>query len=202
MAETGAYSRDVIREIANDRDITVTFSEADLNKEMALADLARQADHVVLLCDHEGDEEEADMRTIFRLLNLRDVRTRYSLAFNITAEMRREQNQNLVVSDDHTDFVVSSNMSSLFLAQLAESPELAGVFDEILSNRGNELYLKNAGTLFCTGERTAAELRMTALRQNYIMLGYIKDGESMFNPGLHDSVYLGLEDSVIVLGEN
>lgn len=202
MAETGAYSRDVIREIANDRDITVTFSEADLNKEMALADLARQADHVVLLCDHEGDEEEADMRTIFRLLNLRDVRTRYSLAFNITAEMRREQNQNLVVSDDHTDFVVSSNMSSLFLAQLAESPELAGVFDEILSNRGNELYLKNAGTLFCTGERTVAELRMTALRQNYIMLGYIKDGESVFNPGLHDSVYLGLEDSVIVLGEN
>ncbi|MBR2595981.1 MAG: hypothetical protein IKE06_06610, partial [Solobacterium sp.] len=44
MAETGAYSRDVIKEIANDRDITVTFSEADLNKEMALADLARQAD--------------------------------------------------------------------------------------------------------------------------------------------------------------
>ena len=202
MAETGDYPRDVIREIASDCDFTVTFSEADMSKEMALADLARQADHVVLLCDHEGDEEEADMRTIFRLLNLRDIRTRYSLAFNITAELRREQNQNLVADDDHTDFVVSSNMSSLFLAQLAESPELAGVFGEILSNHGNELYLKNAGTLFCTGEHTVAELRLTALRQKYIMLGYIKDGESVFNPGLHDSVYLGLEDSVIVLGEN
>ena len=202
MAETGDYPRDVIREIASDCDFTVTFSEADMSKEMALADLARQADHVVLLCDHEGDEEEDDMRTIFRLLNLRDVRTRYSLAFNITAELRREQNQNLVAADDHTDFVVSSNMSSLFLAQLAESPELAGVFGEILSNHGNELYLKNAGTLFCTGEHTVAELRLTALRQKYIMLGYIKDGESVFNPGLHDSVYLGLEDSVIVLGEN
>ena len=202
MAETGDYPRDVIREIASDCDFTVTFSEADMSKEMALADLARQADHVVLLCDHEGDEEEADMRTIFRLLNLRDIRTRYSLAFNITAELRREQNQNLVADDDHTDFVVSSNMSSLFLAQLAESPELAGVFGEILSNHGNELYLKNAGTLFCTGEHTVAELRLTALRQKYIMLGYMKDGESVFNPSLHETVYLGLDDSVIVLGEN
>ena len=117
-------------------------------------------------------------------------------------ELRREQNQNLVADDDHTDFVVSSNMSSLFLAQLAESPELAGVFGEILSNHGNELYLKNAGTLFCTGEHTVAELRLTALRQKYIMLGYMKDGESVFNPGLHETVYLGLDDSVIVLGEN
>ncbi|MBR7187677.1 MAG: hypothetical protein IKD53_03890 [Clostridia bacterium] len=55
------------------------------------------------------------------------------------------------MSDDRTDFVVTSSMSSLFLAQLAESPELIEVFQEILSNKGNELYLKSAEKLEMVG---------------------------------------------------
>ena len=105
------------------------------------------AKHIVVLNDHDKDPEEADMESIFLLLNLRDIRKRFNLDFNITVEMQQEHNQKLVSRGDHTDFLVVSNMSSLILAQLAESPELIDVFREILSNEGNELYLKNVGLL-------------------------------------------------------
>jgi len=166
--------------------------------------LAENAEHIVLLCSYDEDAEDADMKTTFLLLHLRDLRSRFSLQFNITAEMRREANQRLAASDDHTDFVVASDMSSLFLAQLAESPELADVFREILSNKGNELYLKNAKDLKCSGEHTTAELRGIALKQQYILLGYMKaeNKESIFNPPLYETITLQDHDSVIVLGED
>ena len=118
-------------------------------------------------------------------------------------EMRREHNQRLVVSDDNTDFVVSSNMSALFLAQLAESPELTGVFSEILSNEGSEFYLKTAGFLQCAGERSVAEIRKIALAQGYIVLGYMKNNsfECTFNPPLKETITLDDDDSIIVVGE-
>jgi len=178
--------------------------EGDLNRSESLLQLARLSEHIVILSDPEVDEEEADMANIFLLLNLRDIRTRYGLDYNITAEMRRENNQSLVATGDNTDFVVASNMSSLFLAQLSESPELIGAFSEILSNKGNELYLKEACLLHCEGEKTTAEIRRLAYRQGYIVLGYrlVDRNESFYNPSLDEKISLGPEDQLIVLGES
>ena len=154
-----------------------------------------------MLSDHEKDEDDADMESIFLLLNLRDLRARYGLRFNITAEMRKERNQNLVAGGDRTDFVVASSMSSLCLAQLAESPELLGVFRELLSNEGNELFLKTAAQLGLAGTNTTAELRTLALAERYVLLGYIRGGESVFNPPLRAETTLAPADLLIVLGE-
>jgi hypothetical protein len=143
------------------------------------------------------------MFAIFLLLNLRDIRIRYHLRYNITAEMRIEKNQSLVVSDDHTDFVVASNMASLFLAQLAESPQLSGAFEEILSNEGNELFMKQASHINCAGTYTVSELRQIAFRQGYIFLGYLStDFEYVFNPSLNETLNINNRDSIIVFGEN
>ena len=63
----------------------------DLN-ERKLLEITRNAEHIILLSNY-GDEEEADMESIFLLLNLREIREKYQLDFNITSEMRREKNQ-------------------------------------------------------------------------------------------------------------
>ena len=117
--------------------------------------------------------------------------------------MRRENNQSLIENDDKTDFVVASNMSSLLLAQLAESPELLGAFRELLSNTGNELYLKEASVFGLQGTLTTAEIRQTTLQHGYLFMGYIKEGaaKSIFNPRLLDSITLNPEDELIVIGE-
>ena len=185
------------------RGLAIEFldNEEGFRSEEALLELARLGRHIVVLNDHGKDEEAADLETIFLILHLRDLRTRYGLRFNITAEMRTEHNQNLVASEDHTDFVVASSMSSLFLAQLAESPELIDVFREILSNEGNELYLKEVERYHLEGAYTVRELRELMLRHGYIFLGYVnEEKDSLFNLPLEETVELRAGDALIVLG--
>ena len=191
-----------LERIASERDIELEYCVCNPRSEKDLLSMAQKTEHIVILNDHGKDDEAADMDNIFLILNLRDLRDRYGLKFNITIEMRKEHNQNLVGRGDHTDFLVSSSMSSLFLAQLAESPELIGVFREILSNTGNELYLKNAEDARLTGPRTVRELRRILLRRGYIFLGYLNaEKESRFNIPLEETLDPGPEECFIVLGE-
>lgn len=200
----GRCDKEAVRESVADREgMEVNFYDGDYTKNSTLLKLAGMASHIVVLSDHSVDEEKADTQNIFILLNLRDFKVRYGFKYNITMEMRREHNQRLVLSDDNTDFVVSSNMSALFLAQLAQSPELTGVFREILSNEGSEFYLKTAGFLQCAGERSTAEIRNIAMAQGYIVLGYMKNNsyQCIFNPPLKETITLEEDDSIIVVGE-
>ena len=200
----GRCDKEAVRESVADREnMEISFFDGEYTKNATLYKLAKMASHIVVLSDHSIDEEAADTQSIFVLLNLRDFKVRCGLKYNITVEMRREHNQRLVVSDDNTDYVVSSNMSALFLAQLAASPELTGAFREILSNEGSEFYLKTAGTLQCEGEHSVAELRKIALAQGYLLLGYMKAGsfDCTFNPPLKEVIKLDEVDSLIVVGE-
>ncbi len=191
-----------LERIARNRNIILEYIPDDLHEEGSLLNLARMAHHIVVLNDHDRDPEEADMEVIFLLLHLRDIRRRYCLDFNITVEMQKEHNQKLVGSGDYTDFLVSSSMSSLILAQLAESPELINVFREILSNEGNELYLKSAKDYNVQGVHSIQELRIALLRNHYILLGFLDgDKKSTFNSPLEKTISLGEDDYLIVLGE-
>ena len=201
-AEMTAKEQQKAERIAAAREIDIVYCDGDLQSEEFLLELAKKAPHIVILNDHGREEEAADMETIFRLLNLRDIRTRFGLEYNLTVEMQKEHNQYLVGRGDHTDFLVTSSMSSLFLAQLAESPELFDVFRELLSNNGNELYLKPAAALGLPGVHSVRDLRRRALRMGYILLG-CRDEESgsRFNLPLEAELMLRDTDEIIVLGE-
>lgn len=194
--------RQRIDAIAAERGIDIQYRNSNPDNVRDLEEIAMAAAHIVILNDHKKDEERADMDAVFTLLNLRDIRTRYGLHFNITAEMNMEQNQQLVVSNDHTDFVVTSSMSSLFLAQLAYSHELLDVFNELLSNEGNEFYMKEASDLNCVGAYSVRDLRYSLLNIGYILLGYINEDTYHFNPLLNETVDLKKGDHLILLGEN
>lgn len=194
--------KEKIDSIASARGLSVRYIKGNVRDEATLQSIADTAEHVVILSDHSKDEEAADMETIFTLLNLRDLRTKYDLKFNITAEMHSERNQQLVAGDDHTGFVVISSMSSLLLAQLAENPELLDVFREILSNKGSELYLKSPDSISATGSHTVRDLRLMSIRKGYILLGYISAEENHFNPPLNEMVNIDELDSLIVLSKD
>ncbi len=191
------------RKICEDREMTYDFDTNDLFEEQKLLESTRNAEHIIILSRHDTDPDESDMNTIFLLLNLRDIRSRYRLRYNITAEMRLESNQSLIDAKDHTDYIVASNMSSLFLAQLAESPRLIGAFEELLSNRGNELFMKKASRIHCSGTHTVCQLRQIIRAQGYIFLGYMNsDKEKFFNPPLDEVLEIKDSDRIIVLGES
>lgn len=200
---TTAEENEELRRIASERDLELIFHQGNTSPEETLEELARIAKHVVILNDHLRDPEEADMEAVLLLLNLRDIRERAGLEFNITVELRREQNHKLASRRDHTDFLVSSSMSSLILAQLAENPDLKDVFRELLSNDGNELYLKNAGQMRLTGKHTVRELRAAMLDRGYVLLGHLDaEKNSRYNLPLDETLDIKEEDDLIVLGRN
>ena len=190
---------------ASARNLSLTYYSGDLNSESVLLDLAHIAEHIVILNGHDFNDDsvqDADMESIITLLNLRDIRTRYNLDFNITVEMMNEHDQGLVDVDDHTDFLVSSSISSLILAQLSESPHLIEVFQELLTNKGNELYLKKASRMKLTGEYSFRTLRRLLLRNDYILLGYLDaDKRSFFNCPSDKMITLTEKDELIVIGK-
>ena len=190
---------------ASARNLSLTYYSGDLNSESVLLDLAHMAEHIVILNGHDFNDDsvqDADMESIITLLNLRDIRTRYNLDFNITVEMMNEHDQGLVDVDDHTDFLVSSSISSLILAQLSESPHLIEVFQELLTNKGNELYLKKASRMKLTGEYSFRTLRRLLLRNDYILLGYLDaDKRSFFNCPSDKMITLTEKDELIVIGK-
>ena len=191
-----------IEQIIYERNLDVQYYKCNLRSEKDLNKMARMAEHIVILSDHDRNPEEADMDAILLLMNLRDIRKRFGLEFNITIEMQKEHNQRLVGRGDHTDFLVSSSMSSLILAQLAESPELIDVFREILSNTGNELFLKNVGAMGMTGSFSVRNLRQIMLSNGYIFLGHLdSEKNSHFNLSLDEKLELTKDDYLIVLGE-
>jgi len=207
VADVQESDKELIEKYAKDRsnyDLSI-FSDDISFGSGGLEKLVEEAGSVVLLSEHGVDDESADMHNIRLLLRLRDIRERLGHKFTITVEMRRESNRNLVAADDPTDFIVASDMASMVLAQLTETPELYSVFRELLSNEGNELYLKPAGMLGCAGEnRWVAELRLTALSKGYILLGFLKNGPDRraveLNPALRKHIELEAEDSLIVVG--
>ena len=182
----------------------LTICEDDIDEAEIMTELAKNVDHVVLLSDYTLGDEEADIQSIFRIMRLRDIRTKNDLKFNITAEMRKKSNLNLIREEEHMDYVVASNMSSLFLAQLCENYELDWLYKEILASWGNELYLKKAKDFGLEGTYTTVQLRNLALSNKCILLGYLRaeNYESFFNPGLSEEIQLNAEDSLIVLSEN
>ena len=193
----------MLEKIAEGRGMTLHYPQVNEYSEESLLKLAEMAEHFVILNDHDKDPEEADMEVLFLLMTLRDIRKRYGLKCNITIEMQKEYNQKLMGHGDHTDFLVSSSMSSLILVQLAENPELLAVFEEILSNEGNELYLKNVRTMGLEGKYTVRYLRSLALNQGYILLGILdEEKNSHFGLSLNEEVTLGGDDNLIILSEN
>ena len=201
--ETTPEEKEELRETAAARGISLTYNEEDARDAEVLLEIAGSARHIVILNRRDTDPEEADMEAVFLLLNLRDIRERYGLPFNITVEMQKEQNHKLAGRGDHTDFLVDSSMSSLILAQLAESPELIELFREIFSNKGNELYLKNVGAMKLCGRHSVRDLRRAMLRQGYILLGWLDAKKnSRFDLLLDEELELTEDDDLIVFGEN
>ena len=193
--------RNELNGIAGERGLALEYMSGNPGEPGVMLEVAKKFSHIVLLGDSETPGDEADMETMMLLLNFRDIRDRFGLRFNLTVEMRNESSQILAGAGDNTDFLVNTSMSSLILAQLAENPELTGFFTEILSNTGNEIYLKNAGSAGLCGNHSVAGLRKALLNAGYILLGYVDaNRRSAFLQSPGDSVTLCDGDDLIVIG--
>ena len=135
-------------------------------------------------------------------MKLMDLKETNDYPYNVTVELNMENSYNVAMRNNKIDYIVSSNIASLVLAQMSENTELEGVFEELLSNRGNELYSKplKPFNLSTKKDYSYAALKQIALSYGYTLVGYSHDDQMILNTELEDRITLDPNDRLIVLG--
>lgn len=131
----------------------LTFQLADTTNRRVLEDLdVTSYDHVVTLSYSDDlDAQSADSRTLITLLHLRDIARRQHRELAIVSEMQDVRNRDLATVTDADDFIVSEQLVSLMMSQVAENKDLGAVLQDLFDPNGAELYLKPAGDYVATG---------------------------------------------------
>ncbi|MBN2113577.1 MAG: hypothetical protein JW785_05550 [Acidimicrobiia bacterium] len=112
----------------------------------------RPADYNSIILLSEGDEvrnpDQIDAETILILLLIRRElereRARREVGTTVITELIESENQALAASTGVHDFVVSSRLVSMLLAQISEEPRIHEVCQSLFDEEGSEIYLKPA----------------------------------------------------------
>jgi hypothetical protein len=162
--------------------------------------------HIVTLSYAERlGVQQADAVTLVTLLHLRDIEERHGDSFSVVSEMLDARNQKLAEVTGADDFIVSENLVSLLLAQLAENKALGAVFEDLFDADGAEIYLKDAAGYVALGEPVPfAAVVEAARRRGEIAIGFdaaAARGERgpRINPRKGDRVTFAKGDRVVVL---
>ncbi len=159
----------------------------------------------LIVANTDIDAEEADAKTVITVLLLRDMfRPLGERKPRIISEILDPRTKDLLEQDYGADFVVSSEITSMLMAQISERRELNAVFADLFDSDGNEVYLKRAECFAMLGRTTSwLSVQKAARERREVALGYMKLGQKpLINPPQLESIVFGDEDRVIVLAED
>lgn len=170
-------------------------------------------DHVIVLGYSDTlPPQIADARTLITLAHLRAQIEALDHPVSIVSEMLDLRNRDLASVMRIDDFIVSSNLTSLMLAQISENKALSAVFADLLDAEGMEIYLKpvtdyvaaDTPVSFYTLVAAARERQEVAI--GYRLMAHASDPRRDFgvtvNPNKAESVAFGPQDRLIVIAES
>lgn len=163
-------------------------------------------DNVVLLASHWLEtREESDARTILAYLLLRDILVRESRP-GLVVELMDAGNLALF-RERPGEVIVSPQIISHMLAQVALRPGLAGVFDDLFGPEGAEILFRPAGTCGLAGREIGfAAVQAASAARREIALGVRftreRDGHAggiRLNPSRRARWTLDDDDEIVAL---
>ncbi len=149
--------------------------------------------------------EEADAHTVMTVLLLREVFKQFGDGRpRLISEILDPRTKDLLEHEYGADFVVSSEMTSMLLAQVSERRELNAVFGDLFDADGNEIYLKRAACFAPLGHNVPwLSIQKVARSRKEIAIGYLKFGQGPhLNPPQDTVLVFANEDRVIVIAED
>lgn len=208
-AEKDVISSDFLPKKSDLKNIKLDVHSCDIFDRSELENLvAEKPDNILILTNPEDDDEQADSKTLLLLLQLRDIARNANLKFTVTSEMRSVENQELAQVTKVTDFVVSSNITALMMTQISQTREQFTILDDLLSDDGSELYMKNVDRYIkCGVPVDFYTVCASATRYGEIAIGYKKmkdNGEFdiVLNPSKANAVTFTESDKLILVAED
>ncbi len=187
------------------KNLTLIFKEGDAVMRVAYEDINIAAfESIVVLADQQDVQEETDTRTLRILLRLSDLRSKHETRAHTVAELLDENNRTLLAGLGVDDIVVSSEVVSAQLAQIARQEILAPIYRELLSAGGVEISLRPASDYVkLNTDCTFYDLIYAGQQKMEVALGLrlAQGGKVLLNPSRQLSWRLGEEDKVIVLAQ-
>jgi Trk K+ transport system NAD-binding subunit len=199
----------------------VTFRQGDPTDRETLEQLEiQQYDHIIVLCNAGLEPEEADAQTLVTLVQLRNIadQSRSNSPGErlhqrpIVAEILDVRNQALAQVARPDDFVISEQIISRLLAQVAEQKSLNQVFNYLFSPEQSEVYLKPIANYVRIGEPVNFYTLAAAARsQGESAIGYrlqvnagnaTKNYGVVINPAKADVVTFRESDRLIVVANS
>jgi len=162
-----------------------------------------QFDNIIIMGYSSLDVQEADAKTLIALLHLRNISEKNGHHVSIVSEMFDLRNRRLAEVTKADDFIISENLISLMISQLAENKNLKKVFDELFKADGSEIYLKPATDYIKAGETVNFyTIIESASRKNETALGY-KLAKEAHNAAEAYGVHLNpIKNKPITISEN
>jgi uncharacterized membrane protein YhaH (DUF805 family) len=176
-------------------------------------------DSIIILS--EGDElrlpDQIDAETILILLLIRQAlqqgRDQGTVETTVITELVESENQALAASTGVHDFVVSSRLVSMLLAQISEQLLMQQVYQALFAEEGSEIYLKPAWLYLddLPQQVTFADLVRLAQQRGEVCIGVkLKANENRQDlnygitlaPSKTGEWALGPADSLVVLAED
>lgn len=192
---------------------TVQYQQGDPTDRTVLERLnLPQYNHAVVLCNTDLDAEQADAQTLVTLLHLRDLCDRYQHTCQIVTEILDVRNQALAQVARPDDFVISEQLISLMLAQVAEQKSINVVLTELFSPEGSEIYLRPAAH-YVTADRPVNFYTVVeaARQRGESAIGYRRKADAnniarsygvVINPPKDQLIEFQPQDAIIVLAES
>lgn len=155
--------------------LTVEQREANTNDRAVLDGLdVPSFDRVIVMSyvDHTGSKRAA-ARALLTLLHLRDIAKSSGSDIAIVSEIVDTEDADLVRNAGVNDIVVSDEVLSLMLSQVAENRHLAKVFRQLFQASGSEVYLRPVSLYVTPDEPVSfATLIEAASRRAETAIGY------------------------------
>lgn len=192
---------------------TMHYRPGDPSDRQVLESLnLTQYDHVVVLCNPDLDPEESDAETLVRLLHLRDIANRHNHDYQIVTEILDVRNQALAQVARPDDFVISEQIISRMLAQVAEQKSLNAVFADLFNPEGSEIYLKPVNEYVAIDQPVNFYTVVEAARQRgESAIGYRCKADAnnvaraygvVINPKKDQPITFSPQDTIILLAES
>lgn len=191
---------------------TVQYHQGDCTDRRVLEKLnLTDYNHVLVLCNPNLEPDQADAQTLVTLLHLRHIADLNNHDFQVVTEILDVRNQALAQVARPDDFVISEQIVSRMLAQVAEQKSLNAVFADLFNSEGSEIYLKSVADYISIEQPVNFYTVVEAVKQRgESAIGYRRksDADNMaksygivINPKKDQLINFELQDTIIMLAE-